>query len=379
MGSPHMTRSHNAWQIGSPVFEADQVCKLNSIWPWGGHRRFAYDLVCFTCPSRVLELGTHWGTSFFSFCQAVKDRSLSTECIAVDTWKGDEHSGQYGEEVFTTVQHIREHFFSTVNVRLMRMFFNEALDHVEDESVDIFHIDGLHTYEAVSADYNSWLPKLKDNGVVLLHDVAEQTGYGSAVFWGELCARYKHFTFPHSWGLGVVFPKGDSLYHLMLENNFPDKLLLYQYQAEAALASRQTADLSRMVEERDLAITGQARLINERWQTMQQMETMILERDRTIASQGDDLEQQRNAMQQLERTIGQRDDALAAADRLVQEKDRAIATQARLLEECRAAVQKLEAVIRERDARLTESVEQLSELATLRGQIRHWWRWISKT
>ena len=32
---------------------------------------------------------------------------------------------------------------------LLRMDFADARDHIEDGSVDLLHIDGLHTYEAV--------------------------------------------------------------------------------------------------------------------------------------------------------------------------------------------------------------------------------------
>ena len=74
---------------------------------------------------------------------------------------------------------------------------------------DIIHIDGLHTYEAVSHDFSIWLPKLCENGIMLFHDIASVKKYGSNRFWEELKQQYPyHFEFEHSWGLGILFPKG---------------------------------------------------------------------------------------------------------------------------------------------------------------------------
>ncbi len=49
-------------------------------------------------PQRFVELGTHFGTSYFAFCQAAERLDLDCESWAVDTWQDDEHAGFYGEE-----------------------------------------------------------------------------------------------------------------------------------------------------------------------------------------------------------------------------------------------------------------------------------------
>ena len=54
-------------------------------------------------PKIFVELGTHSGNSYFSFCQSVVEAGISTKCYAVDTWQGDEHAGQYSEEIFAKV------------------------------------------------------------------------------------------------------------------------------------------------------------------------------------------------------------------------------------------------------------------------------------
>lgn len=176
--------------------------------PWSGHRRFAYDLVRFMKPRCLVELGTLTGTSFFSFCEGVKDGGLATKCFAVDTWKGDPHTGEYGEYVFQHVSDYANQHFAEM-ATLIRSTFDEALDEFADESIDLLHIDGYHTYDAVSHDYSSWLPKLAPNGVILFHDIAMTTpDFGVYRLWAELKSVFPYIEFDHSYGLGVLFPKG---------------------------------------------------------------------------------------------------------------------------------------------------------------------------
>jgi len=124
---------------------------------WTGHLPFAAWLVCSKKPKVLVELGTHGGSSYFSFCQAVKENQLHTRSYAVDTWGGDEHAGHYENTIFEKVSaYNRTHYsgFST----LLKKTFDAALDDIQDQSVDLLHIDGLHTYEAVEHDFQTWLP-----------------------------------------------------------------------------------------------------------------------------------------------------------------------------------------------------------------------------
>ncbi len=174
---------------------------------WSGHRRFAYDLVRFAKPRTIVELGTLYGTSFFSFCQAVKDGGLSTRCYAVDTWKGDLHTGAYGENIYLDVSVVTAREFPQIGT-LIRGSFDQALDLFADGSIDLLHIDGYHTYEAVLHDFQTWYPKIAPNGIILFHDiVARLADFGVYKLWDALSVL-PHMSFPHSSGLGVLFPKG---------------------------------------------------------------------------------------------------------------------------------------------------------------------------
>ena len=263
------------WEIGEPHFEAEQECPMYRSWPWNGHRRFAYDLIRFIKPERIVELGTYWGTSFFAFCQAVKDLKLSTECVAIDTWLGDDHTGSYDAEPYETFQQIKNHIFSSVNIRPLKMRFKEALSKVVDNSVDLLHIDGCHEYATVREDYQSWLPKLKKNGIVLFHDVADTVDYGSVRFWKEISSDFPHLTFQHSWGLGVLFPKDRMFYNQIYANNFSEKMKIYEYHSELDLALLQISDYEERAKKRNKFIDEQHRLMLKKDKILARKERQI--------------------------------------------------------------------------------------------------------
>ncbi|MHB1630442.1 MAG: glycosyltransferase, partial [Bacilli bacterium] len=69
--------------------------RLSNVTNWHGHIPFAFALISLLEPGSFVELGTHKGDSYFSFCQAIDRLGLSTECFAVDTWLGDDQAGHY--------------------------------------------------------------------------------------------------------------------------------------------------------------------------------------------------------------------------------------------------------------------------------------------
>lgn len=177
---------------------------------WAGHRRFGYDLVRNLKPKRIVELGTCWGISFFAFCQAVDEAALSTELWAVDTWEGDDNTGRYGPEIFEGFTRVRRHQFPMLDVRVSKTTFDEARRGFAPASIDLLHIDGCHSYEAVRHDFETWRDAVTDDGVVLFHDTAvRENAFGVYRLWDELKARFAFAEFEHSYGLGVLFMGGD--------------------------------------------------------------------------------------------------------------------------------------------------------------------------
>ncbi|MBO6868439.1 MAG: class I SAM-dependent methyltransferase [Thalassococcus sp.] len=171
---------------------------------WLGHLPFARWLVEVIRPQTIVELGTHRGASFLAFCQAVCEMGLTSAVHAVDTWEGDAHAGFYDDDIYQSVLERMTDRLASVG-HLHRKTFDEARSGFGDKSVDILHIDGLHTYEAVRHDFELWEATVKDGGVVLFHDTAElKEDFGVWKLWDELKSERPSFEFLHSHGLGVM-------------------------------------------------------------------------------------------------------------------------------------------------------------------------------
>lgn len=181
---------------------------LSHISSWHGHIPFAFWCMYALKPKIFVELGTHYGDSYFAFCQAVLNNmnyyspEVVTSCFAVDTWTGDNHCGFYGNEVYDWVNKHNEDNYSLFS-KLKRNIFLNAVSDFADKSIDLLHIDGYHTYEATKETFETYKPKLSNTGVVLFHDtVSTEPSFGVTKYLSEL--PYPRFEFQHCNGLSVV-------------------------------------------------------------------------------------------------------------------------------------------------------------------------------
>ncbi len=183
---------------------------------WVGHIPFAFYIMSVHKPKLFVELGVHSGNSYNAFCQGADMLGLNTKCYGVDTWTGDDHAGHYDDSVYSKLAAYHKKLYDNFS-QLLKMTFDEALQHFEDGSVDLLHIDGCHRYEEVRHDFESWFPKMSDRGIILFHDTEVRKGdFGVYKLWKELTPKYPHYNFTHSHGLGVlaVGKQASSVKHL---------------------------------------------------------------------------------------------------------------------------------------------------------------------
>jgi hypothetical protein len=238
--------------MGTEIIHAELASRhfeprIYDVGAWTSHLYFAYDLVAALKPTTLVELGVDRGESYFAFCQSVAENKTRTRCFGVDSWQGDQHAGGYDETTFAQVSaHNRANYegFSA----LIRSRFEEALDSFLRESIDVLHLDGLHTEAAVRYDLEAWLPMLRPGGLLLLHDVDVRTkDFAAWKIWAELQKRGRSWTFHDGPGLGVwQKPPAEEL------PGFLEQLLAPPNESNAALAkyySDRAEEMQRKIEQ----------------------------------------------------------------------------------------------------------------------------------
>jgi predicted O-methyltransferase YrrM len=96
--------------------------------------------------------------------------------------------------------------------------YAELVEALDGDAVDFLFIDGDHTYNGVKQDYETYVPLLADDGIVMLHDVCwhpepERYGYDNGVnqlfreLWDNDDDKDIIITEPTAWGgIGWIRP-----------------------------------------------------------------------------------------------------------------------------------------------------------------------------
>jgi len=246
---------------------------------WIMHSPFAFFLVSILKPKLFVELGVHTGHSYNAFCQAVKALKTGTCCYGIDTWKGDKHAGFYSEDVYQQLLEYQLKEYSEFS-HLLRMTFDEGLANFSNQSIDLLHIDGLHTYEAVQHDFEEWLPKMNDKGVILLHDtMVRERNFGAWRLWNEVAPKYPSYNFTHGYGLGILVV-GPNVSNDFLD--FLNEANSNSFYQKLFFSLGMLCSFDAIVEEKDTRIGRLEEALNEKDTRIGRLEGAIREKDAYI-------------------------------------------------------------------------------------------------
>lgn len=193
-------------QINQPMPDIENIMSA-----WKGHRPFAEWLVRTMQPKQIVDLGVDFGYSTFVFAQAARNNGFGT-VTGVDLFEGDSQTSFRNtyNNVLAWISAL-----SLNNVEIIKGDFTQ-ISRAWNKPIDILHIDGYHSYAAVSSDFAAWHHFVGNDGVILFHDInVPVPGYEVIQFFRELNGGYKLY-FLQSAGLGI-YTKNEQLYRAILQ------------------------------------------------------------------------------------------------------------------------------------------------------------------
>ncbi len=158
---------------------------FNSIKGFLAHEEgiFLYNLTKKYCLSNfAVEIGSYCGKSACYIGQGCKENK--TYLITIDHHRGSEEQ-QYGEEYFDPDEYDYENkrvdtmptLLKNINNFKLNEFIRPMISSSQSasrkvhDSIDLVFIDGSHTFESARTDFASWKNKIRNGGILAIHDI----------------------------------------------------------------------------------------------------------------------------------------------------------------------------------------------------------------
>jgi len=173
------------------------LVRIPSAWGDGnvqGHVLFVDWLIEEMQPKVTVDLGIDYGYSLIAFAHNNPGKVYGIDGFEGDEWTGTRNTYDQVSGLVTNLQ--------LNNVTLIKGYFDDVVK-TWDTKIDLLHIDGFHSYEAVKNDFEKWSGFVNSTGVILFHDTdSHDARFGVKQFFQELdMPKHELFGFQ---GLGIV-------------------------------------------------------------------------------------------------------------------------------------------------------------------------------
>ena len=173
--------------------EFDSIWRTVDVVPGWFHEGTAavlYALMRSQPPETAVEIGSYLGRSTVFFALTLREVNADGRVVAIDPHSGDRQQLEaLSTEELPTFELFRRHCRAAGVDDLVDPHVATSLEVAAKWSgqVDLLYIDGWHSYDAVIADGEAWLPHLSPRGVVVFDDYVAYGEVREAV--DELAAR----------------------------------------------------------------------------------------------------------------------------------------------------------------------------------------------
>jgi cephalosporin hydroxylase len=165
-------------------------------------------------PKNVMEIGTKLGGTFEILCNIATGKKISIDL------PGGIHGGWITKNhpYMGDVYKVRNEYFKKNHKHTYTITgdshklstLRQVLDILENEQLDFLFIDGDHTLEGVTKDYEMYKHLVKPGGWIAFHDINDTEHHRSlnvyvGKFWKNLKGVKKEFNINKHWaGIGVI-------------------------------------------------------------------------------------------------------------------------------------------------------------------------------
>lgn len=140
-------------------------------------------------PEPIVELGAWMGRSTAVFASALRWSGSGNKVLSIDTFEGSEEhqvGGKYFDPKTVDPETGKINIFPSYIENVAKL---DLLAWVDARQIDsaaaskdfsgaagLLFVDADHRYESISRDLDAWIPRLRDRGIVVLHDIGYWEG-----------------------------------------------------------------------------------------------------------------------------------------------------------------------------------------------------------
>jgi len=142
-------------------------------WFHEGSAAMMYALMRAQRPRTVVEIGSYLGRSTVFLARTLKEVNPSGHVVTVDPHTGDrEQLEALSTEPLATFDLFRQHCRAAGVEDVIEAHVATSVEVAGawHEPIDLLYVDGWHSYDAVVADGEAWLPYLSPRGVAIFDD-----------------------------------------------------------------------------------------------------------------------------------------------------------------------------------------------------------------